>query len=170
VALGQQHGAVSCVKECALSALRVLVLGLRAGKVCAISALCAISRRIELEGDGTTSFLQPFDDGLPPRRAGVRSCCGAKLSKTCQSQEDTHWAHPCSLRNHLLTLRAPRWAKEYRVERVESQFCLTMNSLRGPRKDAAVSAESALSTHAFCKLIAAHGNSGSVRSRAGPSR
>jgi hypothetical protein len=107
VALGQQHGAISCVKECALSALRVLVLGLRAGKVCAISALCAISRRIELEGDGTTSFLQPFDDGLPPRRAGVRSCCGAKLSKTCQSQEDTHWAHPCSLRNHLLTLRAP---------------------------------------------------------------
>ena len=60
---------------------------------------------------GRHAFLQP----LPicnrwmvfPRAVSVRSCCGAKLSKTCQSQEDTHWAHPRSLRNHLLTLRAP---------------------------------------------------------------
>jgi hypothetical protein len=38
---------------------------------------------------------------FPRGRTGVRSCCGAKLSKACQAQEDA-WAHSCSFRNHLL--------------------------------------------------------------------
>jgi hypothetical protein len=42
---------------------------------------------------------------FPRGRTGVRSCCGAKLSKTRQAQEDA-WAHSCSFRNHLL-LRGP---------------------------------------------------------------
>jgi hypothetical protein len=41
------------------------------------------------------------------------------------------------------------------VESVANQFCLTTNSLRSPRNDAAVSAEGALGTRAFCKLVAA---------------
>jgi hypothetical protein len=44
------------------------------------------------------------------------------------------------------------------VESVANQFCLTTNSLRSPRNDAAVSAEGALGTRAFCKLVAAARN------------
>jgi hypothetical protein len=100
VALGQQHGAISWAKKCGLSALRVLVPGFpRGGKVCAESTLCAISRRIELEMDGTTCFLRPIHDGLPPRVG--------RWSKSCQSLEDA-LGTPCLLRNHLLSLRPRR--------------------------------------------------------------
>jgi hypothetical protein len=54
--------------------------------------------------------MMVFARGRPV--SGHRSWCGAKLSKSCQSQEDTHWAHPCSLRNHLLTLRASLGGEE----------------------------------------------------------
>ena len=46
---------------------------------------------------------------------------------------------PYSLREHLLTLRAPRRAKEYIADGVMHPF-LILNSLRNPRKDAAESA------------------------------
>ena len=52
VAVGRQHGAISYVKMCELSELSVLLLRLRRGEVCALSALCAISPPFELEGMG----------------------------------------------------------------------------------------------------------------------
>ena len=41
------------------------------------------------------------------------------------------------------------------MESVVNQFCLTMNGLRSPRNDAAISAEGALGTRALCKLVVA---------------
>jgi len=55
------------------------------------------------------------------------------------------------------------------VKSVVNQFCLTTNSLRWPRNDAAVSAEGALSTLAFVSWLRRHGTRGSVLSRAAPS-
>jgi hypothetical protein len=44
--------------------------------------------------DRTTCFSANQSMKVSPRgRTGVRSCCGAKLSKTCQAQEDA-WCRP----------------------------------------------------------------------------
>ena len=44
------------------------------------------------------------------------------------------------------------------MERVIKPLCLTMNSLRSPKDDAAASAESVQGTRALCELVAASRN------------
>ena len=58
----------------------------------------------------------------------------------------------CSLRGPVAGRRNSEW------EALQTSFCLTMNSLRSPRNDAAVNAESVLGTRALCKLVAAARN------------
>ena len=61
-------------------------------------------------------FQRAMMVSLSPPRPGWRPVIRvAKLSKNCLT-EDYAWAHSCSSRDHLLTLRTPRWAREHRLE------------------------------------------------------
>jgi hypothetical protein len=78
----------------------------------------------------------------------VPSCQRAVHRKRSPGRTPAHRAIICSLCGPAAGRRNTEWG-------VVNQFCLTMHSLRGPRNDAAVSAEGAPSTRAFCKLVAA---------------
>jgi hypothetical protein len=86
-------------------------------------------------------------DGLPRETGPGPVLSWRQVVKEHPSGENALGA-PCSLREHLLTLRG----KEYIAEGVMHPF-LIMNSLRKPRKDAAESA--AFRTRAFYRLVAA---------------
>jgi len=62
----------------------------------------------QLKGDGRQLFKQ-FMMVFPHGRAGVRSGCGAKLSKNCHLRGRLG-ALMLIAQNHLLTLRPRRWA------------------------------------------------------------
>jgi hypothetical protein len=106
---------------------------------------------------GWDDCFASIHDGLPPRpgRSPVILWCqvvkelriirGRLGALLLIAQSSAHFA-------------ARRWAWGYRVESVVNQFCLTTNSLRGPRNDAAVGAQGALGTRAFCKPVAAARN------------
>jgi len=121
-----------------------------------------------MEADGRLAFLGLTNDGLSPRPADDRSCCDAKLSKICPSQE----AAPRRTPGHLpifCSLCGPSVGDGCSVEGMESQFCFRMNSLQRTRNHGAVGAERALSNRASCKLVAAARKWGSVLSQAASS-
>jgi hypothetical protein len=136
-----------------LSELSVLVLDFGAGEVCALSALCAISPPFRVERGWDDCFSS--NSGCSSPTAGpvsgqivVPSCQRAVHRKRSPGRTPAHRAIICSLCGPAAGRRNTEWG-------VVNQFCLTMHSLRGPRNDAAVSAEGTLSTRAFCKLVAA---------------
>jgi hypothetical protein len=95
-----------------------------------------------------------MNDGLSPRPAEDRSCCGPSCQRSARLTRARLGAPLVTYQSsaHSAGLRGPR---ECSVKRVESQFCFRMNSLRRTRNHAAVSAERAYGSRAPCKLIAA---------------
>ena len=102
--------------------------------------------------------MQAIHDALPPRprRCPVKLCCqvvkelsivrGRLSALLLIAQSSAHSAAP------------PLGAGIQSGRRGQSVLFNQMHSLRGPRNDAAVSAEGALSTRALCKLVAAARN------------
>jgi len=104
----------------------------------------------------------PLSPGASCALASVS--CGVEFPKLSKmlNQEDALGA-PCSLREHLLTLRG----KEYIAEGVMHPF-LILNNLRNPRKDAAESAAFRIRTST--SWLRRHENGSSVPRRAVLSR